>query len=51
MHWLIHAAYVLFCREYDLMLVPYSAIELGSEVVQWPPFLLASKVREISACE
>lgn len=27
------------------MLVPYSAIELGSEVVQWPPFLLASKVR------
>jgi hypothetical protein len=33
------------------MLVPYSAIELGSEVVQWPPFLLASKVREISGCE
>lgn len=30
------------CRERDLLLVPNSSSEIS--VVQWPPFLLASKV-------
>ena len=31
------------CRERDLMLVPYSS-DPHLNLVQWPPFLLASKV-------
>lgn len=33
----------MFCRERDLMLVPYSS-DPHLNLVQWPPFLLASKV-------
>lgn len=31
------------CREMDLLLVPYWA-DRDLELIQWPPFLLASKV-------
>jgi callose synthase len=34
----------LFDSEKDLLLVPSSSSEIS--VVQWPPFLLASKVTE-----
>ncbi|KAD5803428.1 hypothetical protein E3N88_14788 [Mikania micrantha] len=32
-----------YCREMDLMLVPYSS-DPSLKLIQWPPFLLASKV-------
>ncbi|KAI3784457.1 hypothetical protein L1987_43556 [Smallanthus sonchifolius] len=32
-----------YCREMDLMLVPYSS-DPSLNLIQWPPFLLASKV-------
>lgn len=32
-----------FCREMDLLLVPYWA-DRDLDLIQWPPFLLASKV-------
>lgn len=42
--------YVILNREMDLLLVPYTAdrdlIELN--LIQWPPFLLASKVCELT---
>lgn len=38
---------VSFFREMDLLLVPYWA-DRELEIVQWPPFLLASKVSHIS---
>jgi callose synthase len=33
------------CREKDLLLVPYSKDRELTDIIQWPPFLLASKVR------
>lgn len=37
---------ICFFREKDLLLVPYSSTSILS-VMQWPPFLLASKVRQL----
>lgn len=34
---------VILCREMDLLLVPYWA-DPELDLIQWPPFLLASKV-------
>lgn len=38
--------YFPLCREMDLLLVPYSS-DISLKLIQWPPFLLASKVRII----
>lgn len=37
---------VLYFREMDMLLVPYSS-DPGLKIIQWPPFLLASKVKII----
>lgn len=37
----------MYCREMDLMLVPYSS-DPSIKLIQWPPFLLASKVEAVS---
>jgi len=38
---------VMFFREMDLLLVPYWA-DTQLDLIQWPPFLLASKVCSFS---
>lgn len=46
---MIHLSFlfwILFSRERDLLLVPYTSSRVS--VVQWPPFLLASKVQSFA---
>ncbi|XP_054821590.1 callose synthase 5-like isoform X3 [Prosopis cineraria] len=35
---------LLYSREMDLLLVPYSLSDPSLKIIQWPPFLLASKI-------
>lgn len=40
--------FIMVTREMDLLLMPYWA-DLDLDLIQWPPFLLASKVFFISS--